>query len=287
MNILPINLRPFEGKKVTVFTLSDIQYASGTQSDQCSVRRLEEYLDWTKDEFKDHVRIFIGTGDYIDCMSPSNRMMAAQLYESPREGLQIVAMHWVRQLADILKPRVADAHYGLLMQGHHWTPYPMQDDDDSNVTNSDEHLAELLGFDYSSTWVNLVKFSLTNPKTMGTEQVEILASHGSAGGGQLAGSFFNMLEKQANRYDNVDAVIFSHANRIGAVPTPRVRHDGTKWRDRHTHLIASGSFSKSILEKGESYAERRNYAPLGIGASALTFWINSDGRKVLESRIIT
>jgi hypothetical protein len=287
MNVLPIDLRPFKGQKVSVFTLSDIQYASGTQSDQCSLKRLEEYLDWTMQEFHDHVKIFIGTGDYIDCMSPSNRALAAQMYEAPNEGLQIVAMHWVRQLADILQPRVASAHYGLIMKGHHWTPYPMRDDDNTshpiNFSNSDEHLAALLGFDYSSTWVNLVKLQLTDDA-----QVEILASHGSKGGGQLAGSFFNMLEKQGNRYDNVDAVIFSHANRIGAVPSPRLRHDGQRWRDRHTHLIASGSFSRSILENGnESYAERRNYAPLGIGATALTCWVNKDGRKVLESRVIT
>jgi hypothetical protein len=261
-------------KDIAVFAIGDIQYGD----DMCSVSRLEEYLDWTMYRYHDCTRIFIGVGDYIDLASPSNRSLVAELYESPRAALTLQGRKWIKELYSILAPRLVSTN-GILLHGHHYCPY--HGPEGGGYEDSDEELADLLGYQACDTWKALVSVDLGDD-----QRVKILASHGNKGGGQLAGSYFNMLEKQANRFDDIDIIVQGHANRIGAIPVPRLREVGGEFKDRHIHMLACGSFSKSLSNDGETYAERADYPPLGIGHTAVRI-SRKAGRPVLESTVRT
>ena len=66
---------------------------------------------------------FIGTGDYCDFASPSNRqrLMSAALYDTALGEIDAAAEQTERQLAAILAP--TKGRWLVMLEGHHYFPH--------------------------------------------------------------------------------------------------------------------------------------------------------------------
>ncbi len=246
--------------KVLVCPIGDIQYGNPA----CSVKYLHRYLDWTKDMAKrlKSERLFIGTGDYIDFMSPSNRSRyrAAGLYSSSARLIdERVALPLVDEVFEMLKPHLKDRTIAMCRGHHYATP-------DSNAFDgcgdTDQLLASLLGAEFVDASAMIV---LDFP----TRKYKILATHGQGNGASMTYGL-NKLDRQASGWEGVDAFFMGHTHKSGVVATVRLREEDGEVVSRQVPVMTCGAFLRTILVDDVNYAEEKQLAPLALSAGALS-----------------
>jgi len=205
---------------------------------------------------------FVGLGDYIDFMSPSNRKAyeAMHKYDSTEDAIEDTALNLVLDLYHkILKP--TKGHWLGLLEGHHFME--MQDG-----TTTDQRLAGLLETDFlGSCAMGRINFK-------GLGDVIFWAHHGR-GSGQLVSAPLNRLERLAN-YWQADIFLMGHMTKMPTAPIERVF---ASWsgslphlRYRKIMLVGCGGFSKGYMERSKrgrvprgSYVEAGMLAPTSLG----------------------
>lgn len=183
---LPDPLAPLPWEPFIIAPLGDVQAGS-------------EGTDW--DHLEAHVEKalragawFIGTGDYSDFLSPSNRkaLQSSGLYDTAINLIEAWHDEWLERLQRVLKP-TAGRWLGLV-HGHHFYPYP-----DGETT--DTKLARFLHAPYggTSSIIN-VTFQNSNKKRA---EAKVYVAHGE-------GSGFRFLDRVAPGFPDVDLFVMGH-----------------------------------------------------------------------------
>lgn len=235
------------------------------QPRRAHIGRLRQVVEWGTE----HGAYFIGMGDYVDAMSPSNRdsVKAAKMYDSVRDALEEQAEETQEELHELLAPTVG--RWLGLVSGHHFWPY-----EDGSTT--DTRLAEYLGCPYlgDTGYVYCRMEPLYQHHRAPT--FKVWAWHGQGGGATIA-SPMNKLEKKIADFE-ADVYLMGHYHRALAVKKPRLdiiggdRGSTPEVVHRDRMLVVTGSFMRGYLQgslaegrAGGSYVEKAGLPPASLG----------------------
>lgn len=228
----------------------------------------KEFLTYAKAQKK---TLFLGMGDYIDFASTSERTIISdsKLHESTKATFDGVARGVVKTLANelsFMKGRMI----GMLGGNHYYAH--------ENGETSDHILAASLGAKFLGV-CSLIRLTFRCKTTNMSASVDIMAHHGK-GGGTLAGSTFNTVEKMQNVMD-ADIYLMGHDHAKGCVPArPRLRlthgGKGLNVKERTPVLGRTGSFLKAYEPGMVNYNVDVCRPPAALG------WIEFDITYVRE-----
>lgn len=229
--------------------------------------------------------LFIGMGDYIDFMSPSNRKAweSGRFYDNTRKAVEATATDLTNEVYEkILQP--TNGRWLGLLQGHHWFDY-------KNGATSDTELCRLLDAPYLGT--NGIVRLVFRDKAH-TQEVLIWAHHG-CGSSQFSHGPLLKLDRVA-RHWRCDIFLMGHQTKrahgmydfIEAVfppkGSPRLVH-------RTVHLVGTGGWSKGYVE-GQAegtYVEQGMMSPVALGQPIIRIkpaWrTNKEGVRLWEPKI--
>jgi hypothetical protein len=222
----------------------------------------EQFLAYAKAQPK---ALFLGMGDYMDFASTSERTIIKdeRLHESTRDTLNGVAKGIVKTLSNELS-FMRGRMLGMIGGNHYYT---FNDGD-----TSDHVLAASLGAKFLGV-CSLIRVTFKCGKRSHSVSIDIMAHHGK-GGGMLAGSSFNTVEKMQSVME-ADIYLMGHDHMKGCIPArPRLRltQGGGRMsvKERTPVLGRTGSFLKSYEPGMVNYNVDVCRSPCALG------WIEFD-----------
>jgi hypothetical protein len=251
-------------KPLVLAPLGDIQWSGDRH--EIAWDQLKRHLD----EALKQDAWFIGMGDYIDFMSPSNRtrLKGAAFYDRTRQTIEAKARELTQQLyRDVLKPTTG--RWLGLLEGHHFTQY------ESGMT-SDMELAELL---QTRLLGSQALVELRFVRGTSTKSVQVWAWHGH-GGGQTIHAPLLKLAALARDWEDVDVFLVGHMTKIATAPQPRVRANFHARPPRLDHrdmrFVGTGGWLKGLVEHSRDgqiprggYVEQKGLNLVTLGAPVI------------------
>lgn len=232
-------------------------------SDMFSDTKWKEFLRYAKAQKNAY---FLGLGDYTDGMSTSERkaISSSGMHDTTIRSMERYYEGWTDRLYKELS--FMEGRCMGLIGGNHFF-------DIGNGYTTDTLLAERLGTKFLGV-CSFLRMSITitssTGKSMGTKKnIDIFAHHGK-GGGTLAGSTFNTVEKMANVAE-ADIYLMGHDHKKGVVPgAPRLtahsaRGGGIRMRERQPFYGRTGSFLKAYEDGKVSYNVDACRTPASLG----------------------
>jgi hypothetical protein len=238
------------GQEILLMPVGDIQWSG--RDNEVAMNMLRRHIEWGVERGA----WFLGMGDYIDFMSPSNRARyeAAGLYDTTRKSVDDKAAALAEDLFEkALKP--SRGRWLGLLEGHHYHTY-------RNGITSDQDLAERLDAPFlgACAFVRLMLSLGSNSNKRGS--VVVWCHHG-VGGGVTLGAPLNKLERLLTSWE-ADIYLIGHHHKKVAGPIDRIE---PAWRGNRreatvvhrTKIIAcTGSFLKGYAtEDGAASKVRR------------------------------
>lgn len=266
---------PHNVREVVVAPLGDIQWAG--KKEQIAFDHLKRHIDrclkagaW-----------FLGTGDYIDFASPSNRqrLKSAALYDTAEAIIEDKALELTFQVyEELLKP--TKGRWLGMLEGHHFATLSAGD-------TTDHRLCQMLDATFLGTTAYV---QLAFDTHDGTRTVTLWASHG-AGGGAKAHAPLMKLENLLPYWD-ADVFIVGHMTKVAAAPVKRLYANfGSRvpvLKERTIHLVGAGGWLKGYAEGSKvgryargGYVEQRMLNPVALGAPIIRirpnyYWLESN-----------
>lgn len=247
-----------------IMPVGDIQYDGPHGA--ADLDRLARFVKWGMERGA----WFIGMGDFVDFLSPSNRerLRTAGLYDTATTVIDNAATQLEAELLAVLQP--TKGRWLGLLQGHHYFEH------DAGFT-SDTRFARDLDAPFLG---DCAIIRLTFRDTAGgSTMIKVWAHHGH-GGGILPTAGLNRLYHQKVRYPQVRLFLMGHCPQLGHTVTdgldvttkgaPLLIH-------QDTHYVLTGGFSRSYQQGSKfagraqgSYAEKAMMPPAVLGGSVIT-----------------
>lgn len=237
---------------VTIAPLGDIQW-TGREAD-VAVDRLAKHLK----RCIDLNAYYIGLGDYIDFMSPSNRsrLKNADLYDNAQKCIMDKARFLTDELyCDFLCDTVGQ--WLGLVSGHHYCQL-------EGVETTDTYLAKKLKSPHTEALM-YIQLVIQHEHRQGELNFWVHHTNGSG----TAGAIENRLGKQFGHWP-VDFLLAGHTTSRFARPIPRMN---VYWHEGEAHiidnpvwLIACGGWSRAYRLGETDYVERAALSPVSLGA---------------------
>jgi hypothetical protein len=203
---------------------------------------------------------FLGMGDYIDFMSPSNRqrLSSAALYDTATKVIVDKAQDLTQEVYDLLLKPTKGRWLGLL-EGHHFF--------EADGSTSDMWLADMLDAGHlgTSAYIRLEPSGV------------VLWAHHGQGNSVLPSGPLNKLYHVAHGMAGADVYLIGHTTKMSVARLSRPTPDWKKARPDLTHsdifLVNTGGFSKSSIvghtqgriRRGD-YAEQKMLTPSPLSA---------------------
>lgn len=249
-------------EEIKLMPIGDIQY--GAQG--CDVDRLKRHIKWGVEQGC----YFVGLGDYIDLMSPSNRRKYAEagFYDVVKEAMVDYVGKKERELEKILAP-TRGRWFGLI-KGHH-----MFDFEDG--TTSVSRLANFLDCPELGDCA-FITLNLVDEKGK-ICPVKLWLHHGK-GGGVTPGAPLNTLMHVAARFF-AHVYLMGHTHTKVTTSIPFVDHvfknGKPKFQSVNRYLVSTGGFLKGYDEGTKdlgghpagSYIEAGMLAPVALGGTLI------------------
>lgn len=242
---------------ITIAPLGDIQWNGDTS--QIAMSHLQEHIE--KVLTLPHP-LFLGTGDYVDFASPSNReaLQTVRLYDNAKKAVGDTALTLADQCYNtILKP--TKGKWLGMLSGHHYFPL-------ISGGTTDTYLAGKLGAPFLGVdAVVRVKFVGNGP---GGAMLDIWCHHGEGFSRKPWGPLIKLTDLATNW--DCDVFVMGHMTKKAKADVNRVypvftRH-GAWLRHKTIHLIGAGGWSKAFAvgRPEGTYVERGMLSPVVLGA---------------------
>lgn len=248
-------------EEIQIMPIGDVQLQHNTQA--IDLKRLKKQIQWAKEqEAQGHPPIyFLGMGDYVDTLSPSNRAAwaATRLYDSAREAMEAATTDLEQQFLDIVAG--TEGRWLGILQGHHF----FQHEDGST---SDTRIAHSLGAPFLGTCgVVILKFP--------AQRCLIWCHHG-AGGGISPMSPINKLLPVMNAFE-ADIYLIGHHTKKPVLKMPKLYVSEAEPYElfvKNKVLAGTGGFtlgyaqgSRNLAGNPEGgYVERGMLTPTALGS---------------------
>jgi hypothetical protein len=220
---------------------------------------------------------FLGMGDYLETLSGSERKAMQAVHESTQEWMDD---HITKDVAALAKDLdfTKDRWLGWITGNHEY------------VTGDGYTTSELLARALGGTALGVeawVRLHLRHTKGTTLEANYDIYAHHGVGGGVLAGSTLNAIEKAA-QWANVDLVLMGHHHAIATSIIERVSitgtGDGLRLKARPVRLCRTGSFLKSHEPGRNSYATRRALRPATLGSPEVGVRLYVESEKCVDGK---
>lgn len=242
--------------------VGDVQY--GAQG--VAKERLQRHIEWG---LKNNA-YFLGMGDYVDVMSPSNReaYRSVRLYDSVREAMVEKAEEHISDFLKLVKG--TEGRWLGLLQGHHFFEF-------EDGTTSDTRIAAALKSTFLGTCA-FIRLRFTRSKS--SRLACIIWAHHGAGGGQKQGAPLNKLENLVAYFD-ADIYLMGHMTKKPAAPIPRIYmsdHAPYKLLAKQKIIAGTGGWYEGYHQGSKhhggvraegSYVEKAMMSPVAIGGIVL------------------
>lgn len=248
---------PFE--EVRIMPVGDIQLGAPG----CDTKRLRAHIKWGVE----HDVLWLGTGDYTDFLSPSNRrfLKNAGLYDTANDLIDRWHREHMDEVKDILAP--TKGQWIGLHEGHHFHEY-------GDGTTCDTDLAQYLDAPFLGTCaVSRLKFRGANHRSVDC----LIWSHHGEGGGMDP---LRRLVSVAPGFPQVDIFVQGHNTQLGSRKFDNVwfyGDDELKMRSKDQMFVAAGGWmqgynagSKYSGRAQGSYVEKGMMRPTAIGGALIT-----------------
>jgi hypothetical protein len=242
-------------EETLVMPIGDVQVgAQGVEKD-----RLRRHLEWGME----HGAYFLGMGDYVDPMSPSNRdaWRSIKRYDSVTRAMQDKAEEHVDEFLQIT--RGTEGRWLGLLHGHHYFDF-------EDGTTSDTRICQALEAPFLGTCAAII-LRFQRGKT--SLRCVIWAHHGWGGGKRQSGPI-NNLEDVAGWFE-ADVYLMGHQTKKPAVPKPRIYvSDRPPYRlvAKKKILAGTGGFYQGYLVGSKlnglphgTYIEEAGLPPVSLG----------------------
>lgn len=253
-----------QSKPLAIMPLGDVQW-SGHKGDT-TLRLLLARIAYGLE----HDAYFVGMGDYIDFMSPSNRQRfrSAALYDSAEDVVDEKALELTQELYEVALKPTTGRWLGLL-EGHHFSQLK------SGMT-TDQHLCHLLKAPFLGTCA-YIRLQFQNGKGRRRSVVNLWCHHGTGSG--KAGAPIAKLENLCP-YWEADVFLMGHMTKQATAPVNRIYPAYTKGGGSLTHrkiyLVGTGGFSRGYTASRRdgavprgNYVEQRMLNPTALGCPLL------------------
>lgn len=269
---------------ITIAPMGDIQWAGDS-------------TDLAIDQIREHIArankmgaLYVGLGDYVDFMSPSNResWKTGKFYDTSRKVVEDKA----RDLTDNLLINILGVTRGRwigLTSGHHY--FNLKDG-----RTTDTYLAEKLGAHFLGFDTAIVRL-LFKDKTH-RQAIDIWLAHGR-GWGQTPMSPLTVLDR-VSHYVDADIYVMGHqtkkcfasADRMMPI-FPNAKGGKPRLGHRTMHLVGAGGWTRGYKTDENphgTYVEQGLMRPVTLGAPLIHIrprWRNSQsaGTKVWDANI--
>lgn len=266
MELIQHTIRVQNGQAVTIAPLGDLQYdgPNGAMAGE----RLKAHLA----EAQSRNAYYVGTGDYVDFMSPSNRVRLANagLYDTARRVIRDKAYSLVGELLDdYLTPTIG--RWLGLVHGHHYS-------DTSTGETTDELLAAWLHTQYLGTCAYVVLDFVSDDASERHGRVVLWVHHGNGNG--KPGHAIRKLEGLVGSWD-ADVFIMGHDCKLETATMNRIYPkavDGILTLEhKKVCLVGSGAWSRAYRKghtvdgkKAGCYVEAAMLTPAALGGAFIT-----------------
>ncbi len=257
-------------KPLHIIPVGDVQWAG---KDHYSVAdgALIDHINKGKEyEARGEIVRYLGMGDYIDFLSPSNRtrLDAAALYDNALDILDKTALYLNDELFDVaLKPTVGK--WVGLVEGHHFKNL-------STGATSDMMLCEKLRARFLGT-AALVKFNFKWDSSAGTGVPFTIWAHHGLGNGQSGYYPLTRLEKVSAQWEGINVFLIGHTCKQAIELQNQIAPSWPKGKlklvHRKVYLVGTGGFSRSYVEGAKQgrvprghYSEKGMMAPVPLGS---------------------
>lgn len=205
---------------------------------------------------------YLGTGDYSDFLSPSNRkaLKVSGLYDTATDLIESWHDEWLGRLQEVLKPTAG--RWLTMVEGHHYYAY-------SDGTTTDTRLANCLGAPFGGT-SSVVRLTFQDSNRH-SAAYNIFVTHGEGRG-------FGHLRRLAPGFPGVDMFVQGHNCELSDEVLSCIEFYGRpgqlKMRERDQRLVLAGGFMRGYAAGSRlgrsgrasgSYVEQRGLRPLAIG----------------------
>ena len=258
--------------EIQIMPIGDVQLGSrGVDLD-----RLKMQIAWANEQTTagGPPVYFIGMGDYIDVMSPSNReaWRSTRLYDSVRQAMEDKATELENEFLRLVAG--TEGRWLGLLHGHHYFEH-------EDGTTSDTRISTALRAPYlgSCAYVSLT-FSAKESGINSNKSLRcVIWCHHGAGNGMTPQAPLNRLVTVAG-YFEADIYLIGHQTKKPVVPMPRIyMSDHAPYRliARKKILAGTGGFTKGY-EVGStniggrpegSYVEQGMMSPVALGSILL------------------
>jgi hypothetical protein len=249
-------------QETIIMPIGDVQL--GAQG--CDEDRLRRDIDWGMK----HNAYFLGMGEYLDIMSPSNRqkIKAAGVYDSTEDALEEIVELKIEKFLKLV--RGSEGRWLGLLEGHHLFEF-------KDGSTCDTRIARALKSTFLGTCAFVrVKFHRSNYSRIACT---IWCHHGT-GGGQKASAPLNKLEN-IMPYFRADIYLIGHQHKKVGTPIDQLYMTNKKPYDikHRTKIIAgTGGYLKGYWKGARmsgvnprgSYVERWMRPPVALGCIVLT-----------------
>lgn len=249
-----INIKTMN-KPISLYPFGDVHRSSHA----CDVGRWKEFL---REAAEDPDAYFLGTGDYDDMASTSEREILNnhKLHDSTRRSLEDVYNNNNERFYQEIK--FMEGRMIGLIEGNHYASY-------NDGTTSTMKLAGLMNTKYLgvATFIRL-HFNYHGAKT----NLDIWAHHG-AGGGRLPGGSLNRVVQMA---ESAEADLYfmghSHGKSAGFVPRLCLKNTkkGVALKHKRQLFARTGSFLKGYEPGYPSYVADAAMNPTDLGFVKVT-----------------
>lgn len=246
MELLKVNTKR---QRTVVCPIGDIQW-SGAKGPTAVIHVRRHIAMCLALEQRGYAVRFLGMGDYIDFLSPSNRvrLSSAQLYDTADAVVEEKAHELVEEAFDRMLKPTKGKWIGLL-EGHHYYQ--------ADGSTSDMWLCDMLDAPFLGTSC----YAKIEPAGFA------LWAHHGTGAGILPTPGLNKLYHTSAGLQGADVYLMGHNTRLGAVrlarPYPNAAFDDLTHHD--VLLVNTGGFSKSnVVGHAKGRIKRGDYAEQGM-----------------------
>uniref|UniRef100_A0A6M3KCU1 Calcineurin-like phosphoesterase domain-containing protein n=1 Tax=viral metagenome TaxID=1070528 RepID=A0A6M3KCU1_9ZZZZ len=243
-----------------VMPVGDVQFEKGDKND-----RLRRHIEWGVKQGA----YFLGMGDYVDVMSPSNResWRAMRKYDSVQKAMDEKAEEHVEGFLNLISG--SEGRWLGLLEGHHFYEF-----DDG--TTSDTRIAQALKTTFLGTCAAVV-LRFKRDKTNTALRCIIWCHHGMGSSRMQSGPITRL--EHIMPYFEADFYLMGHMTKKPAAPVPRIYiSDQEPYRliSKKKYLVGTGGFTQGYKQGATQggrprggFVERGMMPPVALGGPVL------------------
>jgi len=250
-------------QEAVIMPVGDVQYSGGGENDPCDVDRFQRHIEWGMKRGA----YFLGMGDYLDTISPSQRiaLRKMEMYDSTEDMIEEILGQRLEKFQRLVQG--TEGRWLGLLEGHHYGEF-------ADGTTTDTRLCQFLKAPFLGDCA-MVRVNFRKATDEHNRASCVIWAHHGVGGGRLLGAPLNTLEHVVKAF-SADIYLMGHHHKKVAGPLDRVfvqwEADPPRLAHRRIIMACTGGFLRGYMQGHQrsgraqgTYVEQRMLNPTSLG----------------------